>query len=117
MKTYEALFIFPSRLRDEEIDKAVEAARQEIVKLGGQITGTKFIGKKPFARSMKKHDAGFYVRVGLWIEPSEVDALRKRYRLSENVFRVQITTVDPADMVIDPPPEQPAATEAGAAEA
>ena len=43
---------------------------------------------------MKKRDSGVYVKVRLELDPANVDALIKRYKLIEEVFRVQILAVD-----------------------
>lgn len=101
MKTYEALFIFCGQHKDVELDTLVEKAKDEIVKLGGDITGTQGIGKKTFARTMKKRDSGHYVRVGFFLDPLKIDALLARYKLNEDVFRVQITAADPTNMIVD----------------
>ena len=48
------------------------------------------LGKRAFARPMKKREGGVYVRIRIAIDPSQLDALCGRYTLSEEVFRVQI---------------------------
>jgi ribosomal protein S6 len=101
LKTYEALFIFSSQHKEAELDKVVDKAKDEIVRLGGDITGTRVLGKKTFARPMKKRDTGNYIRVGFFLDASKIDALLARYKLNEDVFRVQITVADPTKMVVD----------------
>ena len=52
------------------------------------------LGRKTFARVMKKKDSGVYVRVRFELDPSKVAELRSRYALNDEIFRVQILAVD-----------------------
>ncbi len=44
--------------------------------------------------SMKKRDNGVYVKIRFEIDPTEIEKLTKRYKLTEDVFRVQFLVVD-----------------------
>ena len=113
MNTYEALFIFGTQLKDEELDAATARVTEEITKRGGTVTATDTIGKRTFARTMQKRDAGMYVRLHIEMEPSIVDSLLRRYGLNEDVFRVQLTRVEPvAETEDEEPVEAEAAAEA-----
>ena len=90
MRTYEGLFIFPGSFNEEELSKGIEQAKGEIEKLGGKVTGTDTLGRRLFARHLKKRTSGHYAKVRFDFDPTQIDALHKRYALSESVFRVQI---------------------------
>ena len=94
MKTYEALYIFTGITRDDALNANLEKALAEVAKLGGNILSTESRGKRLFSRPMKKKDSGVYVKVRFEIEPSALETLVNRYKLVEEVFRVQILAVD-----------------------
>ena len=48
------------------------------------------LGKRPFARPMKKQDAGYYYVIDFELEGDQVTPLKERLKLNEFVFRVQI---------------------------
>ncbi len=94
MRTYEGLFIFEDSLRDEALDGVLDRVRGDITRFGGQILATIHIGRKTFARPMKKRETGQYFRIVFDIGPEHIAALRARYRINEDVLRVQITLGD-----------------------
>ncbi len=94
MKKYDGLYIFAGSARDEVLDKMVEAAAAEITHLSGKILSTEVLGKKTFARPMKKRDNGVFVKIRFEIAPASIAALTRRYKLVDEVFRVQILAVD-----------------------
>lgn len=94
MKKYDALFIFVNAPKEEAVDPITEKVCGEITRLGGVILGSEMLGRKTFARELKKHEAGIYVRVRFELDPAKVADLRARYALSEDIFRVQVLSVD-----------------------
>ncbi|MFA7172920.1 MAG: 30S ribosomal protein S6 [Kiritimatiellia bacterium] len=94
MKKYDGLYIFAGSARDEVLDKIIESATAEIINLSGKILSTEVLGKKPFARQMKKRDNGVFVKIRFELAPALIAALTKRYKLVDEVFRVQILAVD-----------------------
>lgn len=94
MNKYDGLYIFAGAAKDEALDKLVEKAGGEITRLGGSVVGTEMLGRRTFARQLKKRDSGFYVRIRFQLDPAQVDPLTQRYRLMEEIFRVQILSVD-----------------------
>lgn len=95
MKTlYEGLFIFPEILDEEQLDQAIADVKAEIEKLGGSQESSTRLGKRTFARPMKKKKAGIYVIIELRIDGANIDALKRRLKLATNVFRAQIVTKD-----------------------
>lgn len=94
MKKYDALYIFVGIAKDDALEANLEKALAEVTRLGGNVLEKVQLGKRMFARPMKKREAGVYVKVRLELDPAKVDELVKRYKLVEEVFRVQILAVD-----------------------
>ena len=101
MKKYDALYIFVGISKDDVLvakDDALEAclekALAEVEKRGGNVLEKVSLGRRTFSRPMKKRDSGVYVKVRFEIDPAQLEDLVKRYRLVEEVFRVQILAVD-----------------------
>ena len=94
MKKYDALYIFVGIAKDDALEATLEKALAEVTRLGGKVITQDSLGKRGFARPMKKRENGVYVKVRFEFDPAKVDELVKRYQLVEEVFRVQILAVD-----------------------
>jgi len=94
MKKYDGLYIFAGSVKDDVLDKQIDKVRGEITRLSGNVLSTTVLGKKTFARPMHKRDSGVYVKIRFELDPSQYATLVGRYHLSEDVFRVQILSVD-----------------------
>ena len=94
MKKYDALYIFVGIAKDDALEVNLDKALAEVERFGGNILEKVSLGRRSFSRPMKKRDSGVYVKVRLELDPANVDALVKRYKLVEEVFRVQILAVD-----------------------
>ena len=94
MKKYDALYIFVGIAKDDALEANLEKALAEVTRLGGNVLEKVQLGKRMFSRPMKKRENGVYVKVRLELDPSKVDELVRRYKLVEEVFRVQILAVD-----------------------
>jgi ribosomal protein S6 len=88
---YEGLFIFPESLDEEGLDQAIGRVKEELEKLGGTIESTTRMGKKTFARPLKKQKAGLYVVIMFNLDGLKMDAFKARLKLTTNVFRHQFT--------------------------
>ena len=93
MNTYEGLFIFPEVLDEEGLDQAIGRVKEELEKLGGSIESTARMGKKTFARPLKKQKAGLYVVIVFKLEGVKIDAFKARLKLTTNVFRHQFVDI------------------------
>ena len=93
-RKYDALYIFVGIAKDDALNANLEKALAEVARLGGTILSTESLGKRTFSRPMKKRESGVYVKVRFEIDPLKVKELVNRYRLVEEVFRVQILAVD-----------------------
>lgn len=89
MNTYEGLFIFPEALDEEGLDQAIGRVKEELEKLGGSMESNTRMGKKTFARPLKKQKAGLYVVMMFTLEGKKLDAFKARLKLTTNVFRHQ----------------------------
>ena len=94
MKKYDALYIFVGIAKDDALEANLEKALAEVTRVGGNVLEKVQLGKRMFSRPMKKRENGVYVKVRLELDPAKVDELVKRYKLVEEVFRVQILAVD-----------------------
>ena len=94
MKKYDALYIFVGIAKDDVLEARLDKALAEVTRLGGNVLEKVQLGKRMFSRPMKKRESGVYVKVRLELDPAKVDELVKRYKLVEEVFRVQILAVD-----------------------
>ncbi|MDF7826199.1 30S ribosomal protein S6 [Pontiellaceae bacterium B12227] len=99
MNTYEGLFIFPEVLDEEGLDQAIGRVKEELEKLGGSIESTARMGKKTFARPLKKQRAGLYVVIMFKLEGIKLDAFKARLKLTTNVFRHQFVEASEVEAV------------------
>ena len=94
MKKYDALYIFVNAAREDAVEPLLEKVSGDITRLGGNVLGSELLGRKTFARVMKKKEGGVYVRVRFELDPAKVAELRARYAFNDEIFRVQILAVD-----------------------
>jgi small subunit ribosomal protein S6 len=91
MNNYEALFILRNNFQtDEDVNPVIERIETEIQKLKGVIHEKNILGKRKFARPLKKKSEGFYVKIAFSMEPQNIVSLRPRLNLLEQIFRIQI---------------------------
>lgn len=98
MNTYEGLFIFPEVLDEAGLDQSLARVKEELEKLGGAIVSSTRMGKKTFARPLKKQKAGHYVVVMFTLDGDKMDAFKARLKLSTNVFRHQFVEADEVEV-------------------
>jgi ribosomal protein S6 len=92
MKKYEGLFILNTAGKEEGIKDIIDKVCNEITALGGRIETTQKMDKRSFARVAKRrYNSGFYVNVIFEAQPTILPALRSRFTLNEDVFRVSFT--------------------------
>ena len=94
MKKYDALYIFVGISKDDVLEANLEKALAEITRAGGNVLEKVSLGKRSFSRPMQKRESGVYVKVRFEIDPQRLAELVNRYKLVEEVFRVQILAVD-----------------------
>jgi len=94
MKKYDALYIFAGQAKDDVLEGQIDKALAEVTRLEGKVLSREVLGKRTFAHPMHKRENGVYVQVRFELDPACVKELVNRYRLVEEVFRVQILAVD-----------------------
>ena len=94
MKKYDGLYIFAGQAKDDVLDSQIQKALAEVTRLGGNVLSQEVLGKRTFAHRMHKRENGVYVLVRFELDPAKVTELVNRYRLVEEVFRVQFLAVD-----------------------
>ena len=89
MKKYEGLFILNTAGKEENIKELTDKISEEITQAGGKVETVQKMDKRQFSRvADKKYTAGFYVNVIFESEPKNIAALRSRFALNDDVFRV-----------------------------
>ena len=91
-KKYEALVIFAASITDDGAEKALERFAAELEALAASVESKEVMGRRPFARTMAKHDPGIYAVVRFDAEPEAIAKMRERFRLYEDTFRIQFRT-------------------------
>jgi ribosomal protein S6 len=92
VKRYEGLFILDTAGKEETIKDTIDKISSEITAATGKVETVQKMDKRPFARvADKRYSSGFYVNVIFEIEPSALDALRHRFAMNADVFRVMFS--------------------------
>lgn len=96
---YEGLFIFPEMLEEEQLGQSIDAVKLELEKLGGTLESATRLGKRSFARPMRKKKAGHYVVMMFRLDGGQIDVLKHRLKLVTDVFRAQFLRKEEAEAV------------------
>lgn len=100
MKRYEGLFILNTAGREENVKELIDGVTTEITSAGGKIETVQKLDKRPFARvADKRHASGFYVNFIFEAGPGAIAELNRRFKHSEDVFRVLFTEANAAAAV------------------
>lgn len=91
LNRYEAMVILPESLTEDEIEAGLDSLTEEIKGLGGSAGKAARMGRKPFARPMKKQTAGEYALLRFELAGDQVDVLLEKLRFNEAIFRIQVT--------------------------
>jgi ribosomal protein S6 len=94
LKPYEALFILTETVRDENVEEFASKARAEIERLGGVIEQSLPMGRRPFAIPLHKREGGVYLRIDFKMDPAKIAPMQARFKLNENIFRMQLVNVE-----------------------
>lgn len=93
MKRYEGLFILNTAAKEEGVKESIDKISAEITAAGGKVETVQKMDKKAFSRvADKRHNAGFFVNVIFESAPAALAALKARFGMSEDVFRVIFTS-------------------------
>jgi ribosomal protein S6 len=92
-RTYDAVFILPASLAEDELQKLVQQIKKIMEDFGASINQEDSLGVREFERPLQnsKERSGYYLRLNC-TGPAELDAkLRSRFRLREDVIRMMLT--------------------------
>jgi len=78
--------------KEDGIKDVLDKISAEITAAGGKVETVQKMERKPFARvADKRHNAGYYANIIFSSAPAAITALRTRFVLNEDVFRVLFT--------------------------
>ncbi|MCF7791251.1 MAG: 30S ribosomal protein S6 [Victivallales bacterium] len=105
MKTYETVIILNDRLIQDEGKAFAEEFSSKISGAGGEIIKSTPLGRKQFARPIRKHKTGIYWDFIISLPQEEVKKLPDAYKLDERVLRIQVFIYDrpakPEELVLN----------------
>ncbi|MBM3847735.1 MAG: 30S ribosomal protein S6, partial [Verrucomicrobia bacterium] len=82
--------------KEEGIKETIDKITADIVAAGGRVETVQKMDKRNFTRAAsKKHTSGFYVNIIFEGVPAVADALRTKFAMNEEVFRVLFTHYTP----------------------
>lgn len=87
MKNYEIVIILDERKVQDEGKSFAEEYTSQISNQGGELIKSRFLGRKQFAREIKKRKNGIYWNFIVALAEKSVRPLREKYRLDERVLR------------------------------
>jgi len=95
LKKYETIVILDEKtLKDDGGEFLSRFEKVLTSECGGKIVGSEILGKKQFAREIKKRKTGIYLDVVHEMEPDKVVPLRDKFKLDEMVLRMQTYSYD-----------------------
>jgi ribosomal protein S6 len=78
--------------KEEGIKEALDKISADITAAGGKVETVQKMDRKNYARvADNKHTAGFYANIIFTSAPAVIAALRSKFALNEEVFRVIFT--------------------------
>lgn len=101
MNLYDAMIIVPDQLSEEQVTAVQQRVQDEIARAGGTVKLSRVLGRRSFARTMKKQESGRYARIRFELGPAAMQAFNERLKLVDNLFRVQITKVTAAQEAME----------------
>jgi len=99
LKKYEAVFIFDMRKVEDEGKAFTEEFAKNIQGWGGKMVETLPLGRRQFAREIKKRKAGVYCDYVFELDPLKAIEIREKYKLDERVIRLLIINYDRPESV------------------
>jgi small subunit ribosomal protein S6 len=99
LKKYEAVFILDMRKVEDEGKAFTEEFSKNIQSWGGKLVETLPMGRKQFAREIKKRKAGVYWDYVFELDPLKAVEIREKYRLDERVIRLLVINYDRPESV------------------
>lgn len=96
MKNYEAMIIMPGNMEENATDEKTAKIKDKITELGGGEVAFTRMGRRNFARPLKKKSAGIYILANFRIAQERMPALQESLNLFKrdgDIFRFQFSSV------------------------
>ncbi|WP_421659410.1 30S ribosomal protein S6 [Leptothermofonsia sp. ETS-13] len=84
---YETMYILRPDMSEEEVDKTIEKYQTLLRENGAQIIETLHRNKRRLAYEIKKYREGIYIQMNYEADGSQIAALERAMRLSDDVIR------------------------------
>lgn len=94
MKKYETVFILDERKVQDEGKAFSEEFSSMISGAGGEMVNVTPLGRKQFAREIRKRKAGIYYDFVIKVKESLAKDLSDKYKRDERVLRMQVFVYD-----------------------
>lgn len=94
MREYELTFIVRPDLEDEGFTAVTDKVVGYVQSAGGEVEKTDVWGRRRLAYPIKKYNEGYYVLLGIRLEPGAQTELDRNLRLNEDVIRHLIVRTD-----------------------
>lgn len=101
MRTYEALYIVRSDIKDDEIQTVAKDVEQLVLDNEGAIVRSENWGKRKLAYEVKGFYEGCYVLLRFQAKPSFLSKLNNHFRLSEKVIRNIVVYFDSVSLKLE----------------
>lgn len=95
MRAYEAVIILDERKYDDSGEAFAAAFVKLVGELGGVLKERIPMGRRQFARPIKKLRSGIYWDIVFEMSPEKVVVLKERYSLDETVLRLAVVNYVP----------------------
>lgn len=94
MKKYETVIILDDRKVQDEGKAFAEGFASAVSGAKGEMVSVNLLGRKPFAREIKKHKSGIYLDFVFSAKESFAVDLPEKYKLDERILRLQVFAYD-----------------------
>ena len=94
MKKYETVVILDDRKIQDEGKAFSEDFASVVSGAGGEIVSATPLGRKMFAREIKKRKTGIYMDFVFSVKGGDIKDIPEKYRLDERVLRLQVFAYD-----------------------
>lgn len=93
MRNYEVAVVLHPDL-EIDLENAMQKIENILTKAGAKITKKDNWGKRKLAYKIQKQDWGIYVFYQIEIDPGEVNAINQKLRITEEVMRYLIVSLE-----------------------
>jgi len=94
LKTYEAVIILNNRNIEDGGEVFINEVASYLESNGGTVSHKISMGRRQFARPIKKQTAGTYWNLFFDYDPAKIDALKEHYSLDTTVTRLAVFNYD-----------------------